>query len=88
MATAISAHLLQHYSTQKPKIKSYSDGLPQARLKQVTEYIKEHSAQNPSLITMAQIVQMNPYYFSCLFKKSTELTPQPVSCLKQECAER
>lgn len=75
MAMAISAHLLQFYSTRKPKVKSYSDGLPQARLRQVTEYINEHSAQNPSLIKMAQIVQMSPYYFSRLFKKSTGLTP-------------
>lgn len=75
MAMAISAHLLQFYSTRKLKVKSYSDGLPQARLRQVTEYINEHSAQNPSLIKMAQIVQMSPYYFSRLFKKSTGLTP-------------
>lgn len=75
MATAISAHLLQFYSTQKPKVKSYSDRLSQARLRQVTEYINEHSAENPSLITMAEIVQISPYYFSRLFKKSTGLTP-------------
>lgn len=75
MATALSAHLLQHYSTQKPKIKSYSDGLSQARLRQVTEYIHQHSAQNPSLMSMAEIVQMSPYYFSRLFKQSTGFTP-------------
>jgi AraC family transcriptional regulator len=75
MATALSAHLLQHYSTQKPKIASYSDGLSQARLRQVTEYIHQHSAQNPSLMIMAEMVQMSPYYFSRLFKQSTGLTP-------------
>ncbi len=75
MATALSAHLLQHYSTQKPKIKSYSDGLSQVRLRQVTEYIHQHLAQNLSLIMMAEIVQMSPYYFSRLFKQSTGLTP-------------
>ncbi|BAZ15339.1 AraC family transcriptional regulator [Calothrix sp. NIES-4071] len=75
MATALSAHLLQHYSTQKPKIQSCSDGLSQARLRQITEYINEHSAENPSLMTMAEIVQMSPYYFSRLFKQSTGLTP-------------
>lgn len=75
MATALSAHLLQHYSTQKPKIESYSDGLSQARLRQVTEYIHQHSAQNPSLMIMAEMVHMSPYYFSRLFKQSTGLTP-------------
>jgi AraC family transcriptional regulator len=75
MATALSAHLLQHYSTQKPKIKSYSYGLSQAQLRQVTDYIHQHSAQNPSLMMMAEIVHMSPYYFSRLFKQSTGFTP-------------
>ncbi|MBN3906547.1 MAG: helix-turn-helix transcriptional regulator [Nostoc sp. NMS1] len=75
MATALSAHLLQHYSTKKPKIESYSDGLSQARLRQVTEYIHQHSAQNPSLMIMAEMVHISPYYFSRLFKQSTGLTP-------------
>ncbi len=75
MATALSAHLLQHYSIQKPKIKSYSDGLPQVQLQQVTEYIHQYSAQNLSLIMMAEMVQMSPYYFSRLFKQSIGLTP-------------
>jgi AraC family transcriptional regulator len=75
MATALSAHLLQHYSIQTPKIKSYSDGLSQVQLRQVTEYIDRCSAQNPSLIAMAEIVHMSPYYFSRLFKQSTGLTP-------------
>jgi AraC family transcriptional regulator len=75
IATALSAHLLQHYSTQKPKIKSYSYGLSQAQLRQVTDYIYQHSAQNPSLMMMAEIVHMSPYYFSRLFKQSTGFTP-------------
>jgi AraC family transcriptional regulator len=75
MATALSAHLLQHYSIQTPQIKGYSDGLSQVQLRQVTDYIHQHSAQNPSLLMMAEIVQMSPYYFSRLFKQSTGFTP-------------
>ena len=75
MATAMSAHLLQFYSTKKPKVQTYSDGLPQTRLRQVTEYINEHLAQNPSLMNMAESVQMSPFYFSRLFKQSTGLSP-------------
>lgn len=75
MATAMSAHIVQYYSTQKPKAQNHSDGLPQARLQQVTEYINAHSAQNPSLMELAETVQMSPYYFSRLFKQSTGLTP-------------
>ena len=75
MATAFSAHLLQHYSTRKPKVKTYSAGLSKARLGEVLEYIHEHSDQNPSLLEMAQQVQMSPYHFSRLFKQSTGLSP-------------
>lgn len=75
MATAISAQILQNYTTQNFKIRSYNDGLSQARLQQATEYIHEHLAQNPSLTEIAQMVQMSPYYFSRLFKQSTGLTP-------------
>lgn len=75
MATAISAHLVQNYSTESPKVRSYHDGLSQARLKQATEYINEHAAQNLSLTDIATIVQMSPYYFNRLFKQSTGLTP-------------
>lgn len=41
MATALSVHLLQHYSTQKPQLKTHStglsNGLSEARLKEVVE---------------------------------------------------
>lgn len=74
MATAMSAHLLQHYSTKKPKIGTHK-GLSPSQLQQVTEYITQHSTQNISLLAMAEIVQMSPFYFSRLFKQSTGSTP-------------
>lgn len=75
MAMAISAQLIQHYSTQPLKVRHYSDGLPQARLQQAIEYIHAHTAQNPSITEIAQQVGMSPFYFSRLFKQSTGLTP-------------
>lgn len=38
---------------------------------QVKVYIKEHYAEDLSLGKMAEIVYMNPYYFSSFFKKET-----------------
>ena len=75
MLTAVSAHLLQQYSTRKPNVKTDSASLSKTRLRQVIEYIHEHSDQNLSLLEMAQHVQMSPYYFSHLFKQSTGLSP-------------
>lgn len=86
MMTAVSAHLLQQYSTRKPKVKPDSASLSKTHLQQITEYIHEHSDQNLSLLEMAQYVQMSPYYFSHLFKQSTGLSPHQylISCRIQQ----
>lgn len=75
MTTAVSVHLLQHYSTKSPKVKMHATGLSKARLGETLEYIHEHSDQNLSLFEMAQQAQMSPYHFSRLFKQSTGLSP-------------
>lgn len=38
---------------------------------QVKEYMKEHYAEDLTLGTLAEIVYMNPYYFSAFFKRET-----------------
>ena len=40
-------------------------------IQQVRRYVQEHYAENLSLEKMAEIVYMNPYYFSSFFKKET-----------------
>ena len=37
----------------------------------VKEYISEHFSEDITLEKMAQMVYMNPYYFSAFFKKET-----------------
>jgi AraC family transcriptional regulator len=75
MAMAISAQLIQHYSTQPLKVRNYSNGLPQMQLQHAIDYIQAHAAQNPSITEIAQWIGMSPFYFSRLFKQSTGLTP-------------
>lgn len=80
MVTAVCVHLLQHYSVQNPEAGTYtanlsSIGLSKARLSEVLDYIHEYADQNPSLLEMAQQVQMSPYHFSRLFKQSTGQSP-------------
>lgn len=75
MATALSAHLLQHYSTQKPSLKSFSGGLPKYKLRQAIDYIQAHLADDISLSAIAQSVGMSQYHFSRLFKQATGFSP-------------
>ncbi len=75
MATALSAHLLQHYSAPKHSLQNYRGGLPRHKLQRVTEYIIDHLAEDLLLGTMAQEVGMSRYHFARLFKQSTGLSP-------------
>ncbi|BAY62796.1 putative transcriptional regulator [Calothrix brevissima NIES-22] len=75
MATALSAHLLRHYSTRNHQFREYKDGLSRQKLRQVTEYIQEHLAENLSLSEIANELGMSQYYFCHLFKRSTGISP-------------
>lgn len=75
MANALMVHLLENYSIRKPILREYTDGLSQRKLQQVEEYINTHLEENLGLASLANLVQISPYYFSNLFKKSTGMTP-------------
>ncbi|MBW4634560.1 MAG: AraC family transcriptional regulator [Iphinoe sp. HA4291-MV1] len=75
MATALSAHLLQHYSAPKHTLQEYQGGLPKHKLQRVIEFIIDNLADNLLLGTMAQEVGMSQYHFARLFKQSTGLSP-------------
>jgi AraC family transcriptional regulator len=74
-ASLLAVHLLQRYSTQKPTIRKYKDGLTKTRLQQAVEYINDHLGEDLSLKEIANQVSMSQYHFSRLFKQSTGLTP-------------
>ncbi|BDA74784.1 transcriptional regulator, AraC family [Calothrix sp. PCC 7716] len=75
MVSALSVHLIEHYSTRKPTLHEYPNGLSRYKLQQVTEYINEHLDQDLGLEELAQLVQMSQHYFSQMFKQSLGMTP-------------
>ncbi len=75
MATALSAHLLQRYSSRKPEIRHNPGRLPHYKLKRALAYIYDHLDQSLTLAELAAFVQMSPHYFASLFKQSTGFTP-------------
>jgi AraC family transcriptional regulator len=75
LATALAVHLLPRYAVCPPQLRSYRGGMPQARLRRVREYMQAHPDQELSLVVLAAVAQMSPYYFSRLFKQSTGLSP-------------
>ena len=75
IANLMAVHLFNNYATTKPQIKSYTDGLPSYKLKQVKEYIEANLEQSLSLDELAQVTNISAGYFSRLFKQSTGYTP-------------
>lgn len=75
MISALSVHLLQHYASDKPILKEYSDGLSKAKLQQIINYIKSNLDRDLSLTELAELVQMSSPYFCQLFKRSLGMTP-------------
>ena len=75
MATALSAHLIQHYSVQKLIFPDDTAGLSKDKLKRVKEYICDRLTENVSLQDISHEVGLSRSYFARLFKQSMGITP-------------
>ncbi|MDX2211652.1 MAG: AraC family transcriptional regulator [Oculatellaceae cyanobacterium bins.114] len=75
LKTALAIHLLRHYCATRPKLSNYPNGLSQATLTLVKEYIHVHLHQDLKLDKIAAIAQLSPYHFLRLFKQSMGVTP-------------
>ena len=71
LISALSMHLIRHYSTKVQLIRDYTDGLSKCKLQRAISYINEHLAENLSLKEMSNAIEMSPHYFTRLFKQST-----------------
>ena len=49
--------------------------LPLARLRRITDYIREHLDQDLTLAQLGAVVYMSPFHFARLFQRSTGLPP-------------
>ncbi|WP_017317808.1 helix-turn-helix domain-containing protein [Mastigocladopsis repens] len=75
LATALASYLLQQHSTSKQRVQEMSGGLPNYKLCSTLEYINDNLENELTLAQLASVVQMSPYHFARLFKKSTGFTP-------------
>lgn len=75
IATALSAHLLRHYSTRNYRFRDYEDGLSKQQLRQAIDYIQAHLSEKLSLNDIANELGISQYYFCYLFKRSTGMSP-------------
>lgn len=75
LANTLAIHLLRRYSTQKHRTITCDGGLPQHKLKLVTDYINDYLERELSLKELAAIAQTSQYHFCRAFKQMTGLSP-------------
>lgn len=75
MVQALVVHLLCRYSSCCRQIKPITGGFTQQQWRQVSSFIDANLDKNISLAELAAIVQLSPYHFAHLFKKSTHTSP-------------
>ena len=74
LGTALSAHLLQYYATDKRPLQS-SISLTQSSIGQAIEYINEHLSEDLSLEAIASSIGMSKYHFCRAFRQAKGLSP-------------
>jgi AraC family transcriptional regulator len=85
LTTALSIHLLRHYSDWQQPLREDSGGLPRRKLQQAIAYINEHLSEDLSLTAISKELEMSQYYFSRLFKQSMGVSPyRYVMCQRME----
>jgi AraC family transcriptional regulator len=73
-------------AARDPATPSASPGLPEFKLRRVTEYIKNNLNRTVRLAELSAVVYMSPYHFARLFKLSTGVSPHRF--LLRECIEQ
>jgi AraC family transcriptional regulator len=75
IATALSVHIAQQYSSRTLTLEPYRGGLSRSTLNRVREYIHAHVDDKLELETLAKVAGVNLYHFAKAFKQSTGETP-------------
>jgi AraC family transcriptional regulator len=89
IAQALVVHLLSRYSTHARQVKPITSGFTQQQWRLIANFIDANLDKNISLAELAAIVQLSPYHFAHLFKKSTNTSPhQYLICCRIERAKQ
>lgn len=74
IAQSIAVHLARNYA-ETTKERSASPSLPGFKLRQITDWMTEHLAEEFSLEPLAARASLSKFHFSRLFKSATGLSP-------------
>ncbi|MFA6289498.1 MAG: helix-turn-helix domain-containing protein [Opitutaceae bacterium] len=75
LAQSIAVHLARNYSETPQEQRSGSPSLPGFKLKQITDWMAGHLADECNLDGLAAQVKLSKFHFQRLFKKATGVSP-------------
>ena len=89
LASAMAMHLVRHHSTRRESAVVSKGGLTGNQLGRVIDFIHVHLEQDISLSALSASVDLSPYHFARLFKRSTGLAPHQfvIRCRVQKAKE-
>ncbi len=75
LAHVLGVHLLRNYSTAKIAAQQTTSGLPPQKLRRAAEFINAHLSQDIRLSEIAAELELSPFHFGRMFKRTTGQTP-------------
>jgi AraC family transcriptional regulator len=75
LANVLAVHLLKRYSVSEHTIRDPNGQLPKHILRRAIEFINDSLDRNITLAEIGTQVEMSPYHFARLFKRSTGIAP-------------
>lgn len=75
LTNVLAVHLLRNFSALRSDSTSCEGKLSDYQLLQVTDYIREHLADDIQLADLAELLQLSQFHFSRLFKQSIGVAP-------------
>lgn len=75
LAITLATHLAQKYSSEKPRLKPAGESLARFQLSRALDFINERLETDISVTEIAGQVQLSPFHFSRMFKRSTGESP-------------
>jgi len=71
----LAAYLIEKYTDAATEKPDFRGGLPIRQLRKVEDYVHEQLAGEISVETLARLVELSPFHFSRVFKKTTGMSP-------------
>jgi AraC family transcriptional regulator len=71
----IASYLAEKYTDAAAEKPDLRGGLPIRQLRKIEEHVREHLAEEISVKTLAELVELSPFHFSRVFKQATGMSP-------------